>query len=375
MEQSAAETTITSIGDDDGRFRLALDAAPTGVLLLDGRDRIALLNAAVEKLFGYERADLVGQTPDVLLPARFHGGKSPFFQGRQARAANSGIAGRRKDGSEVPIEVLTNRIEAGAGRYTVCSVLDVTERRDVERTLREQRAELERSNRELEQFAYAASHDLREPLRMVATYVTLLEREYGQQLDGAAHEYIRFAAQGAARLTRLVSDLLEYARIGPKKLAFEPVDVNEVLSHVLEGLRARIEQAQARVMSEPLPTLEADPVLIGQVLQNLIENAIKFRSREAPCVRISAERVEQAWHFHVADNGLGIEPRFHARIFELFQRLHTHDHYPGTGIGLAFCKKVIERHGGHAWVDSAPGQGSTFSFSLPAERADEKSPP
>lgn len=373
MEQSAAES-ITSTSDDDSRFRLAFDAAPTGVLLLDGHDRIVLLNAAIEKLFGYERAELLGQTTDFLLPARLHDAASPFCRTGARGAANADVAGRRKDGSELPIHVVVSRVESNHGRYTVCSVVDVTERRDVELALRDQSTELERSNRELEQFAYAASHDLREPLRMVATYVKLLEREYGERLDDAAHQYIRFAAEGATRLTRLVSDLLEYARIGPKALAFEPVDCNEVLAHVLESLRARIEQAEAEVVSEKLPTVQGDPILIGQVLQNLVENGVKFRAREAPRIRISAEPVGDAWHIHVADNGLGIEPRFHGRIFDLFQRLHTHDHYPGTGMGLAFCKKVIERHGGRVWVESEPGRGSVFSFSLPALRAMKKPP-
>jgi PAS domain S-box-containing protein len=334
--------------------------------MADDQGEIILVNAQIEKLFGYDRSELLGKRVDVLLPARL--GDGSLLRAARVSSDDAKLYGRRKDGQEIPIEVASNELETSEGRYVISSIADISERRRTERALLDKGAELTRSNRELEQFAYAASHDLREPLRMVATYVTLLQREYGEQLDASAREYMRFAVEGATRLTRLVTDLLEYARIGPKMLTLAPVDCNAVLAQVVEGLRANIEHMQASVVAEALPTVLGDHVLIHQVFQNLIENGIKFRSNAPPCVRISAEAVDAEWHFHFADNGLGIEPRFHSRIFQLFQRLHTNESYAGTGMGLALCKKVIERHGGRIWVESTLGEGSVFSFSLPAFR-------
>lgn len=368
MEQHALGRVAPSGIGNESRFWLAIEAVPTGIVMADEQGEIVLVNAQIEKLFGYERSELLGKKVDVLLPARLLGDKCAL-RVASVCSGDSKLYGRRKDGREVPIEVASNELTTSEGRYVVSSIIDVSERRRTERALLDKGAELTRSNRELEQFAYAASHDLREPLRMVATYVTLLQREYGEQLDASAREYMRFAVEGATRLTRLVTDLLEYARIGPKTLTLAPVDCNAVLAQVVEGLRANIEHMQASIVAEEaLPTVLGDHVLIHQVFQNLIENGIKFRSNAPPCVRIWAEPVDVEWHFHFADNGLGIEPRFHSRIFQLFQRLHTNDSYAGTGMGLALCKKVIERHGGRIWVESTLGQGSVFSFSLPAFR-------
>ena len=375
MEQHAVEWIAPS-GDDESRLRLAIEAVPTGILMVDAQGEIVLVNAQIEKLFGYQRSELLGRNVDMLLPSQLGGHVGALrVPSQELQVGDFELCGRRKDGSEVPIEVGSSEIETHSGRYVVSSIIDISDRRHAERAFREKGAELERSNRELEHFAYAASHDLREPLRMVATYVTLLKREYGDQLDSSAREYMRFAVEGATRLTRLVSDLLEYARIGPKTLSLQAVDCDAALTQVLEGLRAHIEQSQARVEREALPTVLGDPVLINQVFQNLIENGIKFRSSAPPCVRVSAERVDDEWHFHFADNGVGIEPRFHDRIFQLFQRLHTSESYPGTGMGLALCKKVVERHGGRVWVESTLGQGSVFSFSLPALREISNAPP
>jgi PAS domain S-box-containing protein len=367
VERRVVERIAPLGSSEESRFRLAIEASPTGILMVDQQGRIVLVNARIEKLFGYPRSELIGQPVEQLLPLRSRG-KTCAFRSLPRGGDDLELYGLHQSGDEFPIEIGSNPLDTEEGRFVLSSVVDITERRRAEDALLEQGAELERSNRELEQFAYAASHDLREPLRMVATYVTLLEREYGDKLDGEAHEYIRFAAEGATRLARLVSDLLDYSRIGPKTLAFEPVDCRAALTEVLSGLRASIEQNEAQVVSQALPSVLGDYSLLCQLFQNLIENGIKFRSKQPPRLSISAERVEHEWHFHVADNGLGIESRFHERIFELFQRLHTRDQYPGTGMGLALCKKVVERHGGRMWVESNLGEGSVFSFSLPALR-------
>lgn len=368
MQQRTAERIAPLGNDEESRLRLALEAAPTGILMVDASGAIVLVNAHIEKVFGYSRAELLGTPVEQLLQPHLRGQASPLSSLQPREPGMLVLSARRKDGSEIPIEVGSAIVDAEDGRFVVSSVIDVSERRSAEQALRDQSAELERSNRELEQFAYVASHDLREPLRMVATYVTLLQREYSDRLDGEALDYIRFAAEGATRLTRLVSDLLEYARIGPQKLNLAAVDCRAALAEVLAALRAHLEQTGTSVSSGALPHVLGDHVLICQVFQNLIENGIKFRSATPAHIHISAERVNSEWHFHFEDNGIGIEPRFHARIFELFQRLHTSDRYPGTGMGLALCKKVVERHGGRIWVTSKPGEGSTFSFSLPALR-------
>ena len=231
--------------------------------------------------------------------------------------------------------------------------------------LNEQATELKRSNEELEQFAYVASHDLQEPLRMVASYTQLLARRYNDKLDDDGREFITFAVDGARRMQALIDALLQYSRVGTHRAEFTAVDLNDSMRAVRDNLSLAIEDAGATLASDELPNVWADPTLIIQLLQNLIANALKFRGDAAPHVRVSA--VPGATHatIIVADNGIGIDARYAERIFLVFQRLHTQDAYPGTGIGLAICKKIVERHGGRIWLESAPGQGARFHFTLP----------
>ena len=245
---------------------------------------------------------------------------------------------------------------------------DVTEERRVDEKLRSLLAELERSNKELEQFAYVASHDLQEPLRMVSSYTQLLEVEYRDKLSDDAREYITYAVDGAKRMQRLINDLLEFSRVGTRGTRLEPVDLNVVLSAVLANLSVAIEEAGAQITSDPLPVAMADATQLGQLLQNLIANAIKFRGARPPVINITASDRGQEWVFVVADNGIGIEPQYFDRIFVIFQRLHAAVDYPGTGIGLAVCKRIVERHGGRIWVDSEPGHGTAVSFSVAKSR-------
>lgn len=242
---------------------------------------------------------------------------------------------------------------------------DVTEEKRAKEQLRTLLAELERSNKELEQFAYVASHDLQEPLRMVSSYTQLLEQRYRDKLDDDAREFINYAVDGARRMQRLINDLLEFSRVSTRGRRLEPVDANEVLGTVRANLSAAIEDAGALVTNEELPTVMADPTQLGQLLQNLIANAIKFRGAESPRVHIAAGEQAGEWMFAVRDNGIGIDPEYFDRIFVIFQRLHATADYPGTGIGLAVCKRIAERHGGRIWVESEPGNGATFSFSIP----------
>jgi PAS domain S-box-containing protein len=245
------------------------------------------------------------------------------------------------------------------------SIAQGIERRRAEQRLAERARDLARSNAELEQFAYVASHDLQEPLRMVASYNQLLARRYAGKLDKDADEFISYAVEGATRMQRLINDLLAYSRVGTRGGAFVPVSMDKVLATARGNLGKTITEQGAEVTSDPLPEVTGDEGQLTQLLQNLLSNAVKFHGEAPPRVHVGVRRQADDWAFFVRDNGVGIEPQFFERIFVIFQRLHTRDRYPGTGIGLAICKKVVERHGGRIWVESQPGAGSTVWFTLP----------
>lgn len=236
---------------------------------------------------------------------------------------------------------------------------DVLEVRVAERT-----AELARSNAELEQFAYIASHDLQEPLRMVSSYVQLLQRRYKGKLDQDADEFIGFAFEGALRMQRLINDLLAYSRVGTRGKSFERVDLEVAFAQALENLQVSVDERKAVVTHDPLPVAFGDSGQLTQVFQNLIDNAMKFHGKEKPRVHASARLQGRDWVCSVSDNGIGIESQYLNKLFLLFQRLHTKREYPGTGIGLAICKRIVERHGGKIWVESKPGEGSIFYFTI-----------
>jgi signal transduction histidine kinase len=225
--------------------------------------------------------------------------------------------------------------------------------------------ELRRSNTDLEQFAYVASHDLQEPLRMVTGYSQLLAKRYGDRLDQKAKEYIGFAVDGAKRMQGLIEDLLTYSRAGSRGEAFAWTECEAVLDRALAGLQVVIEECGARVTHDPLPTVMGDEFQLGQLFQNLLGNALKYRDSKPPQVHVSCKQETEQWTFAVQDNGIGIEPQYRERIFQIFQRLHTREEYEGSGIGLAICKKIVERHGGKIWVESELGKGATFYFTIP----------
>jgi signal transduction histidine kinase len=240
------------------------------------------------------------------------------------------------------------------------------QRKEAEAMLARKIGELARSNHELEEFAYVASHDLQEPLRMVASFCELLSQRYRGKLDEKADKYIDYAVDGAQRMQRLITDLLQYSRVGTQARALQPTDASAVLGSVMVGLQNVIEASLAVIVSGPLPAVQADEMQLGQVFQNLIGNALKFRGEQVPRIRVSAEVVDKMVHFSVSDNGIGIEKDSSGRIFQMFQRLHTREKYEGSGIGLAIAKKIVEQHGGKIWFESVPGQGTTFYFTLQA---------
>jgi hypothetical protein len=239
--------------------------------------------------------------------------------------------------------------------------------RKANQALQRHAEELVRTNIELERFMYISSHDLKEPLRMITSYLKLLARRYQNKLDSDADEFIGYALEGAERMDQLVRDVLDYARLGERSKKLAKVDCNEVLDYCLSSLQISIEESAAVVTKDTLPTLIADRTQLGQLFQNLIANGIKFRTKEPPRVHVSAVRKAEGIVFSVRDNGIGIESQYLDRIFLIFQRLHSRGEYPGTGIGLAICKKIVEGHGGRIWADSQPGKGSTFYFTLPAD--------
>jgi PAS domain S-box-containing protein len=245
--------------------------------------------------------------------------------------------------------------EANKTQLILLAIEDVTERKEAER-LKRTLAELDRSNKELEQFAYVASHDLQEPLRMVSSYVQLLARRYRGKLDADADEFIQYAVDGVTSMQNLINALLAYSRVSTRGQDFVPTDCQAVFDRAVAHLQAAIEESGAVVTHGPLPTVIADATQLEQLFQNLIGNAIKFRSDKQPEVNVRAERKDYEWLFSVHDNGIGINPDYHQRIFGIFERLHGTE-YPGTGIGLAICKKIALRHGGRIWVDSRPERG------------------
>ncbi len=247
-------------------------------------------------------------------------------------------------------------------------IQDITERKVTEEKLRMFSAELQRSNQELEQFAYVASHDLQEPLRAIAGMVQLLQQRYQGKLDERADEYIQLTVEAATRMQKLINDLLAYSRVGRRDNQFERIEIDKVLKSALANLTVAIRESEAVVTHDPLPTLVVDSTQLAQVFQNLIGNGIKFRGDRPPEVHIGALELDDAWRFEVRDNGIGIEPQYYERIFQIFQRLHGRNDYPGTGIGLSLCQKIVENHGGRIWIESEAGQGSRFYFTIPHRR-------
>jgi light-regulated signal transduction histidine kinase (bacteriophytochrome) len=250
--------------------------------------------------------------------------------------------------------------------------VELDERRRTEQLLAHYAEDLKRSNAELEEFAYVASHDLQEPLRMVASFTQLLAKRYRGKLDKDADEFITFAVDGATRMQKLIQDLLAYSRVGTRGRPLEPTDCNVIFDTARANLFTALKESGAQVSSGPLPTVLADEVQLVQLFQNLLANALKFHGEAPPLIRVTAQEDDGAWRFAVQDNGIGIAPDHQKRIFMIFQRLHHRSEYPGTGIGLAICKKIVERHGGRLWVSSEEGQGSTFFFTIPKERKNDR---
>jgi PAS domain S-box-containing protein len=346
-------------------LRAVIESAPNGVVMVDRAGRIVLVNAEIERLFGYQRRELLDMPIEALVPDRdrhaHHGFRAGYGRDPQKRLMGAGrdLFGLHKDGREVPVEIGLTPIATDDGLFVLASVIDIGPRKKAEQELRS-------SVEELERFAYVASHDLQEPLRTVASYVQLLARRYRSELGTDGAEFIDFAVDGVHRMQRLIEDLLAFSRVGTNPEPVHATPVGRALEVALGSLRASIDESSAIITHDPLPDVLADPSQLEHLFTNLIGNALKFRGEAPPLVHVGARRVGPFWEISVRDRGIGIEPRYFDRIFVIFQRLHVQEQYPGTGVGLAICRKIVERNGGRIWVDSAPGNGATFSFTLPA---------
>jgi PAS domain S-box-containing protein len=356
----------------EGRYRGLLEAAPDAMVVVNQGGEIVLLNVQAEKQFGYHRDELVGQKVKNIIPEGFaerliaDGTRTAAEALAQQIGTGIELYGRRKDGSDFPIEIMLSPLESAEGILVTAAIRDISVRKDAERHLVKTVGELKRSNDELQQFAYVASHDLQEPLRMVASFTQLLAQRYKGRLDSDADEFIAYAVDGSNRMQGLIQDLLAYSRAGANGKPLRKTSSESALKEALTNLRATVEESGAVVTNDSLPAITTDDTQLAQVFQNLVGNAIKYRSAKVPHIHVSATKNGgKEWIFSVRDNGLGIDPQYFDRIFVLFQRLHGREKFMGTGIGLAICKKILERLGGRIWVESQPEKGSTFYFALP----------
>ena len=368
------------LAQDRNRLRAILDTLPVGVATSDAKGRLDEANSQMDKIWGgkFTRAQsyqefqsYVGYWPGTDVKLRLE-------EWPMARSVNKGesVLGsivdiERMDGKRGTIMISSAPIKNDAGVITgsVTVAMDITAQKATEKELAEKAEGLARSNRELQQFAYVASHDLKEPLRMVTTYVQMLDRRYSDRLDDEAKEFIGFAVEGSKRMYALVEDLLTYSRVETSVQPFSMVDMDLVVVTALKDLREAVETSGAKVTADALPQVHADPQQMVQLTENLIGNAIKFRGDEPPAVHVSASLNGNEWIFSVTDNGIGIGKEYSDKVFQMFQRLHPREKFPGTGIGLAICKKVVERHGGKIWFESVPEGGTTFYFTLPTKTA------
>ena len=353
---------------------LILNAAGEGIFGLDIHGEHTFVNPAAAQMLGYAVNELIGRHSHTLWHyKKSDGSPYPIEECPIYAAYKDGKVHHRddevfwrKDSTCFPVTYTsTPIIEDGKIVGAVVTFRDITETKQAEEKLKKLSDELARSNADLQQFAYTASHDLQEPIMVVAGFVNLLAKRYKGKLDEKADEFIQHAIDGTKRMQVLIRDLLDYSRVESTGKRFKPTDCLSVLDKAVFNLQIAIKESGAIITHDDLPTVMADSSQLIRLFQNLISNATKFRGKEAPKIHISAEQKEDEWIFSVKDNGIGVDPRFSDQIFVMFQRLHAKKEYPGTGIGLATCKKIIERHGGRIWVESEQGKGSTFYFTIP----------
>ena len=394
--RKAAEKHLVQM---EGRYRGLLEAAPDAMVVVNQTGEIVLLNVQAEKQFGYRRDELLGQRMKNIIPEGFAerlvADASRSVADALAQQIGMGIelSGRRKDGSEFPIEIMLSPLESAEGILVTAAIRNISARKKSERdnTQLENQATvmrsahdelelrvsertkelafanqiLEQSNLELKQFAYIASHDLQSPLRSISGFVQLLKMEYEDKLSEEAVDWIRRTVQSIGQMQTLIRDLLSYSRVDARSVPFTRIPFLDIVNDALTLLESSIRDSGGRVTWDQLPVIMGDRSQLVQLIQNLIGNGLTYRGDKPPHIHLSAERSGKEWVFSVCDNGIGIDPKHYEQIFEIFKRLHDQKDYPGTGIGLAVCRRVVIRHGGRIWVQSEPGHGSTFFFTIP----------
>jgi len=349
------------------KFRTLLEAAPDAKVIAGPDGRIELVNECTESLFRWKRDQIIGQPLTRIVPQWSADGKT--MAGQQ-------LFGVRADGSSMPVDITSRPLDTPEGTVTILAIRDVTDRKKSEEQIRqlnahleqkvaERTADLTRSNEELRQFAYVVSHDLKEPLRTVGTFTQLLDERLGSSFDPESKEFLTYILGGVRRMTDLIDDLLTYSSLDANQSRFTSVDLNVSLKETLFNLHAVIQENSAIVSSDRLPEVLGDHVQLVQVLQNLIGNSIKYRSEETPRIHVAAQKQANEVVIHVSDNGIGIDPSYSEGIFKLFKRLHARQDYSGNGVGLATCRKIVQRHGGRIWVESNVGKGASFYFTIP----------
>ena len=347
-----------------------VQSADDAIIAKDLRGIITSWNTGAEKLFGYKAGEAIGRNISFLLPSGRMDEAPEIIEKikRGEHIEHFETERMRKDGTVVPVSLTFSAVKDESGGIIGVSKVarDIAARKRAEREKEQLLSDLARSNRDLEQFAYIASHDLQEPLRTTAGFLGLLQKKYEGKLDAGADEYIRIAVDGAHRMQNLIRDLLSYSRIGWAGVEFKQINANEAFAEAVSNLAGPIQESGAVISKDDLPAVVGNETHLVQLFQNLIGNAIKFRRPDAsPEIRIGVRSEAKDWVISVRDNGIGIKPKHYERIFQIFQRLHTREQYPGTGLGLALCKQIVERHKGRIWIESVPGEGTTFFFTLP----------
>ncbi len=352
-------------------FKAVFDTSHDGIIISDHFGKIILANERIEKLFGYKPEELLGKEIEIFIPERFHhthiGIRNNYINEPKKKEMDTRniLSARRKDGSEFYVEISLSPIKLEDETLIAAAIRDVSDKIISSNKIEAQTQLLKIQNEELERFAYLASHDLQEPLRTVSNYAGLFKRKYAGKIDNDADDYLEFISQATQRMQHLIKGLLEYSRIGFDKKPTK-IDCNAMLVLITKDMANSIEESRAEIKIEKLPVINGNLVELKSLFQNLISNSIKYRKKEVkPIITISCSENDREYIFSVKDNGIGIDAKFHKKVFQLFMKLHSTSEYEGTGIGLSNCKKIVEMHGGTIWVESGLDNGSTFYFTIP----------
>jgi len=361
--------------ESETRLSSIVENAVDGLITINKSGIVEMFNPACERIFGYKEQEVLGQNIKMLMPAPYHNEHNGYLKHyqntgeRKIIGIGREVKGKHKDGNVFPLDLSVSEMRIGGRILYGGIVRDVTERREQEEQNLQLMNDLMESNTELERFAYIASHDLQEPLRMVTNFTELLGKKYKDQLDEDAQRYIQYASSSAQRMQQLVDDLLEYSRIGNESETLENVQIDNLLEYVKMNLQESVKDSGAEIIAEKLPEIRGNPVRIARLLQNIIGNGIKYRRKDvAPIIHIKVAEEDSQWIFSIKDNGIGMKPEYCEQIFLPFKRLHTKDEYSGNGIGLSVCKKIVETMGGTIRAESLPDDGSIFYFTIPKHK-------